>query len=207
MPPIAARAPARHCSRQTHHVGVAVLLERGSQLGGPHLGVVGRVGNKPIPVFLASLSLEDRAIVRPAEAPNGGTESPWAGRGQNCDAEHRQHDDAKPNGTSNRASRYSSKQLYGESGPRKGTPNRFWAYQHLDRPNYLRVNKYIDYEGCKHFYQSAWDGKRWTKRMISTYAERKIPYRLLELKAALANDPDVSTSRSPWACSPSSSAR
>jgi hypothetical protein len=50
------------------------------------------------------------------------------------------------------------------------------------------VNKYIEPNGKKHFYQHRWDGSKWVLGVVGTYAEKPIPYRLPELKAALQAD-------------------
>lgn len=43
----------------------------------------------------------------------------------------------------------------------------------------------------RRFYQHHWTGTSWALGVKGTYAERKIPYRLPELKAALQANPDV----------------
>src|SRR5262249_17809087 len=58
------------------------------------------------------------------------------------------------------------------------------------RSNYLRVDRH-DLPGDRKYYQHHWDGTRWLHGVKGTYAERKIPYRLHELKAALQANPDV----------------
>ena len=79
--------------------------------------------------------------------------------------------------------------VHGDSGPKHGRRTAQWFYPHLDRSNYLRVDRYDN--GERKFYQHHWDGKRWVHGVKGTYAERKIPYRLPELKAALQANPDV----------------
>jgi RecA-family ATPase len=66
-----------------------------------------------------------------------------------------------------------------------------WIYPSLDQPNYLRVDKILFSDGDRKFYQHHWNGTQWISGVEGTYAERKIPYRLPELKAALQADPDV----------------
>jgi DNA polymerase I-like protein with 3'-5' exonuclease and polymerase domains/RecA-family ATPase len=79
--------------------------------------------------------------------------------------------------------------VHGDSGTKHGRCTARWFYPHLDRSNYLRVDRHDN--GERKFYQHHWDGKRWVAGVKGTYAERKIPYRLSELKAALQADPNV----------------
>jgi hypothetical protein len=55
----------------------------------------------------------------------------------------------------------------------------------------LRVDKHELPNGEHRFYQHHWNGTRWLYGIKGTYAERKIPYRLPELKAALMANPDT----------------
>jgi RecA-family ATPase/DNA polymerase I-like protein with 3'-5' exonuclease and polymerase domains len=79
--------------------------------------------------------------------------------------------------------------VHGDVGPKRGRRTAQWFYPHLDRSNYLRVDRYDN--GERKFYQHHWDGERWVHGVKGTYAERKIPYRLPELKKALQANPDV----------------
>ena len=79
--------------------------------------------------------------------------------------------------------------VHGASRPPRGRRTAQFFYPHLDRSEYLRVDRYDGAE--REFHQSHWDGKQWASGVKGTYAERKIPYRLPELKAALQANPDV----------------
>ena len=80
---------------------------------------------------------------------------------------------------------------HGDSGPKQGRLVATWIYTRLDQPNYLRVDKHQLPDGERRFYQHHWNGARWLYGIKGTYAERKIPYRLPELKAALMANPDT----------------
>jgi RecA-family ATPase len=79
--------------------------------------------------------------------------------------------------------------VHGDTGPQRGRRTAQFFYPHLDRSEYLRVDRYDGVE--RKFFQHHWDGKQWVLGVKGTYAERKIPYRLPELKAALQVDPNV----------------
>ena len=81
--------------------------------------------------------------------------------------------------------------VHGDSWPVRGRLIGRWIYQHPDRPNYLRVDKHILPDGDRKFYQFHFAGGQWVSRVKGTYAERKIPYRLPELMAALRADPNT----------------
>jgi DNA polymerase len=82
--------------------------------------------------------------------------------------------------------------VHGNTGPKQGNPVAQWFYQNPpDQPNYLRVDKHITSEGKRNFYQHHWSGTQWVIGVKGTYAERKIPYLLPVLKAALQSDPDI----------------
>jgi DNA polymerase len=82
--------------------------------------------------------------------------------------------------------------VHGDTGPKRGNTIGQWFYQNPpDRPNYLRVDKHITSNGKRNFYQHHWNGTQWVLGVKDTYAERKIPYRLAELRAALKADPDM----------------
>jgi hypothetical protein len=69
-----------------------------------------------------------------------------------------------------------------------------YIYDHPDRPPphfYLLAEKRIDANGDRQFLQYHWAGSQWVKGVKGTYAERKIPYQLGALRAALAADPDT----------------
>jgi RecA-family ATPase/DNA polymerase I-like protein with 3'-5' exonuclease and polymerase domains len=109
----------------------------------------------------------------PQSPPPGGN-----GRGNGFDNFAKEH------------SRHSSDgNVHGDSGKKHGRLTAQWFYPYLDRSNYLRVDRYDN--GERKFYQHHWNGKRWVYGVKGTYAERKIPYRLPELKAALHANPDV----------------
>jgi hypothetical protein len=58
-------------------------------------------------------------------------------------------------------------------------------------PNYLLVEKRIDGAGKRSFFQYHRANGEWFAGVEGTYAERKIPYRLGALKAALVADPNA----------------
>jgi len=90
-----------------------------------------------------------------------------------------------------RAHHSSDGNVHGDSGAPRGRRTAEWFYPHLDGSEYLRVDRYDGDE--RKFFQSHWDknSKQWKMGVKGTYAERKIPYRLPELKAALQANPDV----------------
>jgi hypothetical protein len=55
----------------------------------------------------------------------------------------------------------------------------------------LLVAKHVLTNGNRCFYQHYWNGTEWVLGVNGTYAERKIPYRLPDLKAALQADPNL----------------
>jgi len=82
--------------------------------------------------------------------------------------------------------------VHGDSGPKRGETVARWFYRNPpDQPNYLRVDKHITPDGERKFYQHHWNGMQWVQGVKGTYAERKILYRLPELKAALKANPDT----------------
>jgi hypothetical protein len=82
--------------------------------------------------------------------------------------------------------------VHGDTGPKQGKTIAQWLYQNPpDQPNYLRVDKHITSDGKRHFYQHHWNGTQWIQGVKGTYAERKIPYWLPELRAALKANPDI----------------
>jgi DNA polymerase len=82
--------------------------------------------------------------------------------------------------------------VHGDTGPKRGKTVAQWFYRNPpDQPNYLRVDKHITGDGKRNFYQHHWNGTQWIQGVKGTYAERKIPYRLPELRAALKADPDI----------------
>ena len=92
----------------------------------------------------------------------------------------------------NNHSRHSSDgNVHGDGGPKHGRRTAQWFYPHLDQSNYLRIDRYDLPNGERKFYQHHWNGTRWVLGVKDTYAERKIPYRLLQLKAALQANPDL----------------
>jgi RecA-family ATPase len=109
---------------------------------------------------------------RSGEIPKG---SPWA---MYIDKEQRNRHSSDGN-------------VHGDSGPQRGQRTAQWIYRHLDQPNYLRVDRYDLPNGERKFYQHHWGGAFWVLGVKGTYAERKIPYRLPELRAALQANPDV----------------
>jgi DNA polymerase len=81
--------------------------------------------------------------------------------------------------------------VHGDSGPAQGKTLKRWVYESLDRKPYLRVNKLVLADGTRRFYQDHWNGKAWVHGVKGTYAERKILYRLPDLRDALQNNPDT----------------
>jgi DNA polymerase I-like protein with 3'-5' exonuclease and polymerase domains len=81
---------------------------------------------------------------------------------------------------------------HGSSGQPRGQVLARFVYDEPSRPdpNYLLVEKRVASTG-KHFFQYHRANGLWVPRVEGTYAERKIPYRLGALKAALATDPNV----------------
>jgi hypothetical protein len=131
-------------------------------------------GSTEFETILASLSEEDRTIVRPAAAGNGHDQTASQQRAQQ---NHRHSSDGR---------------LHGDGGSKRGKTIGQWIYQDLpDRPNYLRVDKHVLPDGKRKFYQHHWNGAQWIHGVKGTYAERKIPYRLPELRAALRANPDT----------------
>jgi hypothetical protein len=80
---------------------------------------------------------------------------------------------------------------HGSAGPPRGEPKATWFYDSLDQELYLLVEKRIAANGDRNFYQYHWTGVRWVQGVKGTYAERKVPYQLRALKAALRADPNV----------------
>jgi RecA-family ATPase len=83
---------------------------------------------------------------------------------------------------------------HGSTGAPRGDVRATYIYEHPDLPpphHYLLVEKRVDAAGKRNFFQYHWAGGRWHKEIKGTYAERKIPYHLPELKAALAADPNT----------------
>jgi hypothetical protein len=99
-----------------------------------------------------------------------------------------------PPGDDNRQRRHSStgSSPHGDPGPPRGAVKSTFLYDHPDQPMYLLVEKRIDTSlpDGRAFFQYHWAG-RWVPGVKGTYAERKVPYQLCALKAALAADPDV----------------
>jgi RecA-family ATPase/DNA polymerase I-like protein with 3'-5' exonuclease and polymerase domains len=81
--------------------------------------------------------------------------------------------------------------VHGDNGPKHGRCTARWTYSHPDQPNYLRVERHDLPNGERKFYQHHWTGTHWASGVKGTYAERKIPYRLPQLKAALQANPNV----------------
>jgi DNA polymerase len=79
-------------------------------------------------------------------------------------------------------------QSHGNSGPKQGQSIARFLYAHPNQPNYLRVDKHTTANGENRYYQHHWNGHRWVYGVKGTYAETKIPYRLLELIAAPAEE-------------------
>jgi hypothetical protein len=89
-------------------------------------------------------------------------------------------------------SKNSDGHVHGDTGPKQGKTIAQWFYQNPpDQPNYLRVDKQIAADGKRHFYQHHWNGTQWVLGVKGTYAERKVPYRFPELRAALKAHPDT----------------
>ena len=83
---------------------------------------------------------------------------------------------------------------HGSTEAPRGNTLATYIYEHPDYPPphfYLLVEKRIDAAGKRNFFQYHWAGGRWHFGVKDTYAERKIPYRLRELKTALATDPNT----------------
>jgi hypothetical protein len=82
---------------------------------------------------------------------------------------------------------------HGHSGPKQGAQLASWIYRDIDGSNYLRVDKHVTADDKRHFYQHRWDETKqeWVYGVKGTYAERKVPYRLRELRAALKANPDL----------------
>jgi hypothetical protein len=80
---------------------------------------------------------------------------------------------------------------HGDSGPPRGEVKAAWIYDHPDQPLYLLVQKRIDANGDRQFLQHHWTGRQWQLGVKGSYAERKVPYQLCALKAALQADPNV----------------
>jgi hypothetical protein len=83
---------------------------------------------------------------------------------------------------------------HGNAGAPHGEVKATFIYFHPDHPpphHYLLVEKRIDAAGKRNFWQYHWASGRWNVGVKGTYAERKIPYLLPELKAALAANPNV----------------
>jgi DNA polymerase len=137
-------------------------------------------GSAEFGAILATLP-EDRAIVR---APTGGN----GHASRHHDVRQGWYEPAA--GPSNRH-HGSDGYLHGDGGSKQGAPASQWVYAHPEQPNYLRVDKHGLPNGERRFYQHHWNGMRWVYGVKGTYAERKIPYRLLELKAALQANPDA----------------
>jgi hypothetical protein len=104
------------------------------------------------------------------------------GRVWNDYASEWQRDGARP-------SHNSDGNVHGDSGAKHGRRTAQWFYPYLDRSNYLRVDRHDGSE--RKFYQYHWNGARWISGVKGTYAERKIPYRLPELKEALQTNPGI----------------
>ena len=101
-----------------------------------------------------------------------------------------------PPGFSNEQRRHSSvgESPHGSAEAPRGNTLATYIYEHPDYPPphfYLLVEKRIDAAGKRNFFQYHWAGGRWHFGVKGTYAERKIPYRLRELKAALAAEPNI----------------
>ena len=90
-----------------------------------------------------------------------------------------------------RGSHSSDGNLHGDNGQQRGRRTAQWLYPHLDWSNYLLIDRYDLPSGERKFYQHHWNGTHWAYGVKGTYAERKIPYRLPQLKAALQADPNV----------------
>ncbi len=83
---------------------------------------------------------------------------------------------------------------HGSADPPRGDVKATFIYYHPDLPpphHYLLVEKRRAANGERNFYQHYWAGGRWHAGVKGTYAERKIPYLLPELRAALAADPNI----------------
>jgi RecA-family ATPase len=82
-------------------------------------------------------------------------------------------------------------QKHGDAGPPRGGVKATWVYDHPDQPFYLLVEKRVGGNGDRKFFQYHWTGQRWQIGVKGSYGERKVPYQLCALKAALAADPNV----------------
>ena len=82
---------------------------------------------------------------------------------------------------------------HGSTGQPRGQVLARFVYDDPSRadPNYLLVEKRVDGAGKRAFFQYHRANGAWVLGVEGTYAERKIPYRLGALKAALAADPNV----------------
>ena len=127
--------------------------------------------------------------------PPSEPEAPWhdseAPSGSESHANGYDHAAGQQHASANGKRHGSDGHLHGDSGPKQGGSVARWVYQHPEQPNYLRVDKHVLPNGDRKFYQHHWNGARWVNGVKGTYAERKIPYRLVELKAALQADPNV----------------
>jgi DNA polymerase len=99
-----------------------------------------------------------------------------------------QRTNLKEQATANASSGYTYRS-HGDNGPKQGRSIATWIYAHPNQPNYLRVDKHVLASGERRFYQHHWNGSRWVYGVKNTYAETKIPYRLLELIAAPPAEP------------------
>jgi DNA polymerase I-like protein with 3'-5' exonuclease and polymerase domains len=128
--------------------------------------------------FIAAEMAAAEATAPPPEQPTQQASSPPGGNG--AGKGHQRH-------------RSAGHSPHGDSGAPRGQAQATWIYDHPDWPPphfYLLVEKRIDAtSGKRNFYQHHWANGRWNKGVIGTYAERKIPYQLGALKAALAADP------------------
>jgi hypothetical protein len=87
---------------------------------------------------------------------------------------------------------YANSDPHGSKGKPQGPPQTTWIYDHPDQEFYLRVDKGIDSNGDRAFFQSYWAGDRgWVLGVKRTYAERKVPYQLCALEAALLANADT----------------
>jgi hypothetical protein len=86
---------------------------------------------------------------------------------------------------------YANSDLHGSKGKPHGPPQTTWIYDHPDQEFYLLVEKGFNTEGERAFFQYHWAGNGWRLGVKWTYAERKVPYQLRALKAALLADPDT----------------
>jgi len=94
----------------------------------------------------------------------------------------------------NKRADYAGSSPHGTAGAPRGEVKATFIYDHPDRPAphfYLLVEKRVGANGDRNFYQQHWTGVQWDRRIKGTYAERKVPYQLRALKAALAANPNV----------------